>query len=87
MIVEEEARRVPILNDILDHEVIGPEIRKGFQKGIEMGELKIVRRLIRKRFGSVPNWAEERLEKLSPKELEELSVRVLDAKSIETLLK
>jgi hypothetical protein len=68
MMVEEEARKVLILNDILDHEVIGPEIRKGFQKGIEMGELKIVRRLMKKRFGSVPNWAEERLEKLSPKE-------------------
>src|SRR5215831_11899269 len=82
-IVEEEARKVPILNDILDHEVIGPEIKKG----IQMGELKVLRRQIKKRFGSVPNWAEERLEKLSAKELEELSVRVLDAKGIETLLK
>ena len=78
---------MPILNDILDHEVIGPEIKKGIQKGIEIGELKILRRLIKKRFGSVPNWAEERLAKLSAKELEELSVRVLDAKSIESLLK
>jgi hypothetical protein len=85
--VEEEARKVPILNDILDHEVIGPEIKKGIQKGIEIGELKILRRQIKKRFGSVPKWAEERLAKLSAKELEELSVRVLDAKSIESLLK
>jgi hypothetical protein len=49
--------------------------------------LTIVRRLIKKQFGSVPNWAEERLGKLSAKELEELSVRVHDAKSIESLLK
>jgi hypothetical protein len=90
-VVEEEARKVPILNNILDHEVIGPEIKKGIQKGELIGRQKegltILRRLINKRFGSVPNWAEERLEKLSAKELEELSVRVLDAKSIETLLK
>jgi hypothetical protein len=26
-----EARKVPILNDILDHEAIGPEIKKGIQ--------------------------------------------------------
>jgi hypothetical protein len=26
-----EARKVPILNGILDHEVIGPEIKKGIQ--------------------------------------------------------
>jgi hypothetical protein len=89
--VEEEARKVPILNDILDHEVIGPEIKKGIQKGELIGlqkeGLTILRRLIKKRFGSVPNWAEERLAKLSAKELEELSVRALDAKSIESLLK
>ena len=52
-----EARKVPILNDILDHEVIGPEIKKG----IQMGELKILRRQIKKRFGTVPNWGVERL--------------------------
>jgi hypothetical protein len=47
--------------------------------------LTILRRQIKKRFGSVPKWAEERLAKLSAKELEELSVRVLDAKSIKSL--
>ena len=78
---------MPILNDILDHEVIGPEIKKGIQMGELKGELKIVRRQIKKRFGTVPNWAEERLVKLSAKELEDLSVRLLDAKSIESLLK
>ena len=52
-----------------------------------MGELKIFRRQIKKRFGTVPNWWVERLVKLSAKELEELSVRLVDAKSIESLLK
>jgi hypothetical protein len=86
-LVEEEARKVAILNDILDHEVLGREYKKGRQEGELKGELTILRRQIEKRFGSVPNWAEERLAKLSAKELEELSVRVLDAKSIEDLLK
>jgi hypothetical protein len=67
----------------MDHEVIGPEIRKG----IHLGELTILRRQIEKRFGSLPVSVEERLSKLSAKELEELSVRVLDAGSIEELLK
>ena len=77
--VEEEVKKVPILNDILEHEVLGREYKSG--------ELTILRRLIEKRFGSLPKWAEQRLAKLSAKELEELSVRVLDAKSIESLLK
>jgi hypothetical protein len=46
---------MPILNDIPDHEVIGPEIKKGIQMGELQGELKILRRQIRKRFGTVPN--------------------------------
>jgi hypothetical protein len=82
-LVEEEARKMPILNDIMDHEVIGPEIKKG----IRQGELTVIRRLIEKRFGALPAWAEDRLAKLSAQELEDLSVRVLDAKSIDDLLK
>jgi hypothetical protein len=82
-IVEEEVKKVPILNDILEHEILGREYKKGRQEG----ELAILRRQIEKRFGSVPKWVEQRLAKLSAKELEELSVRVLDAKSLENLLK
>jgi hypothetical protein len=89
--IEEEVRKVPILNDILQHEILGREYKKGRQEGRkegrQEGELTILRRQIEKRFGSVPNWAGERLEKLSAKELEELSIRLLDAKSIESLLK
>jgi hypothetical protein len=52
-----------------------------------MGELKILRRQIRKQLGTVPNWGVERLVKLLAKEMQELSVPMADAKSIESLLK
>ena len=68
---------MPILNDIMDHGIIGPAIHKG--------ELIILRRLIGKRFGTLPAWADKRLAKLSAPELEQLSDRVLDAKSIDEL--
>ncbi len=74
---------MPILNDILDHDVIGPEYRRGVQEG----ELKILHRQIEKRFGKLPNWAEERLASRTTIELEELGVRTLDAESLEDLLK
>jgi len=51
------------------------------------GEVNIRRRQIEKRFGAIPGWADERLEARSAVELEDLSVRVLDAQSIEDLLK
>jgi Domain of unknown function (DUF4351) len=77
--VEREARKMPILNDILDNKVLGREFKRG--------ELTVLRRLIEKRFGAIPSWAEERLTGRSAADLEELCVRVLDTKSMEDLLK
>jgi glycosyltransferase A (GT-A) superfamily protein (DUF2064 family) len=95
--VEEEAQKMPILNDIMDHEVIGPAIRKGIQQGLEqgreegleqgqqLGRQKVVRRLLQKRFGSVPAWVEPRLTRLSAAELDDLAVRVYDVSRLEEL--
>ena len=77
--VEREARKMPILNDILDNKVLGREFKRG--------ELTVLRRQIEKRFGAIPTWAEERLAGRSPADLEDLSVRVLEAQSLEELLK
>ena len=68
-----------ILNDILDNKVLGREFKKG--------ELTVLRRLLEKRFGPLPEWAEERLASRSASELEDLSLLVLDAQSLEDLLK
>jgi hypothetical protein len=76
---EREARKMPLLNDILDNKVFGREYKRG--------ELAVLRRQIEKRFGAIPSWAEERLAGRSPADLEDLSVHVLDAPSIEDLLK
>lgn len=74
---------MPILGDTLDNRVLGREYKRGLQDG----ELTVLRRLVEKRFGAIPAWAEERLTGRSAADLEELSVRVLDAESIEDLLK
>jgi hypothetical protein len=74
---------VPVLNDILDNKVLGRE----FKRGRREGELTVLTRQIEKRFGAIPGWAQERLAGRTTDELEELSVRVLDAQSLEDLLK
>lgn len=81
--VEEKARTMPILNDILDHEVLGRE----YKRGLRQGELTVLRRQIEKRFGAIPAWAEERFVRLSPAELENLSVRLLEVSTIGDLLR
>ena len=81
---------MPIDIDIREHEVLGPMFKeaeqKGLQKGLQVGELTILRRLIEKRFGALPGWAGEKLAALPASELEDLTERVLDAKSVEELL-
>src|ERR1035438_4028548 len=96
--VEQERRKMPIDIDIREHEVLGPMFKEaeqkgrqegrqeGLQKGLLEGELTVLRRLIEKRFGALPGWAGEKLAALSASELEDLSMRVLDAKSVEELL-
>ncbi len=82
---------MPLFIDILDNKVLGRELKRGLQEGIQEGELKgeltVLRRLIEKRFGAMPGWVEERLAGRSTAELADLSVRLLDAQSIEDLLK
>jgi hypothetical protein len=93
--VEQEARNVPILEDILDHKVLGREFRRGLeqgvhegvQQGMQQGELIMLRRQIEARFGPVPEWAQARLAGLSAAALEELGVRLLKAESLEEMLK
>jgi len=89
-VIEEEARKMPILNDILDHEVLGREYKKGLQVGAQQGrqegKLDLLRHQIEKRFGPLPSWAEQRLAQLPIPEIETIGLRLLDAKSLEELL-
>ena len=93
--VEQEARKMPVLNDVLENKVLGREFKRGLEEGKQQGleegelsgELRVLRRLIEKRFAPLPDWAEKRLTARSASELEELSVRVLDAETLEELLK
>jgi len=84
---------MPIMHDILDHEIIGPAIKQGLQQGRQEGlqqgmqqeGISILRRLIEKRFGPLPASAEDHLTRLSVAELEDLSLRVLDANGMDEL--
>ena len=85
---------MPILDDIMDHDLLGPAIRRGLQQGRMEGreegrmegEQTVVTRQIETRFGAVPSWARQRLDAMSAPELEETAVRLLNARSLEELL-
>ena len=89
-VIREEAQKMPILNDILEHQVIGPAIlqgrEQGRQEGIQEGRQDILRRQLERRFGAIPAWVEARLATLSAPELDDLALRLLDASTLEELL-
>ena len=91
--VEKEAQRMPILNDILDHAVIGPAIRQGLEKGLQEGLEKglqegrqeMIWRMLERKFGRIPDSIRARVENCSAAELDGVAVRILEARSIEDL--
>ena len=95
--VRERSRKVPIAADIMDHKVLGPAlrksreegiqegIRKGIHEGRQEGEVQLLRLLLERRFGKLPQQVADRLAACSSEEAESLALRVLDAKSLEDL--
>jgi hypothetical protein len=85
---------MPVPDDIMDHEVIGRERKRGIApgreeglaEGLAAGERRLVLRLMGKRFGRVPEWAKQRPDALSVSDLEQVGLRILDAASVEELL-
>ncbi len=96
-VVEQEAKQMPILNDIMDHSVIGPAIRKGRMEGkaegIIEGKLEgkleeaaaLAQRQLEARFGLLSPKIKKSLAKLTLPELEDLAIRLLTAKTITEL--
>lgn len=60
-------------------------IQIGISQGISQGELAVLKRLLVRRFGPIPAWAESRMENSDRKDLEIWSDRILDAASVEEI--
>ena len=90
-VIEREVKQMPLLNDILEHEVLGREFKRGKREGKQEGKLEgerdFLRRQICKRFGPLPSWAEEFIATRSLQQIEELADRVLEVSSLDNLLR
>ena len=67
----------------LERRAIERGLQQGPLEGRQEGESLVLRRLLTRRFGSLPAWVEQRLEQASPAELEQWVERVLDARTLE----
>ncbi|MFB1488643.1 MULTISPECIES: Rpn family recombination-promoting nuclease/putative transposase [unclassified Thiocapsa] len=62
-------------------------IQQGIKEGLSRGEARLLRRLLIRRFGALPTWAEARLEQAGEAELEVWADRVLECGTLEDVLK
>jgi Domain of unknown function (DUF4351) len=85
--VEEEARRVPVLNDILENKVLGREYKRGLHEGRQEGEHILVQRLLENRFGALPDWTIEHLTRLSEADLADVAIRLFQTQTLEELFR
>jgi hypothetical protein len=71
---------MPIFDDIMDHDLLGPAIRQGLEKDPKEGRnqeaFAFLSLLLTRRFGTVPSAVTERLVKLPTSELEEIGQRL-----------
>ncbi|WP_297757098.1 DUF4351 domain-containing protein [Thermosynechococcus sp.] len=55
---------------------------EGRQQGLQQGEVLVILRLLRRRFGSVPSELEERIQRLSIAQIEALAEALLDFREL-----
>jgi hypothetical protein len=92
--VNEEAKAMPVLSDIMEHDLLRPAIRQGIEQGREPGlqqgrrevALSFLTRLINRRFGSVPENIAAQLQTCPTEEVRHLVDRTLDAQSVDDIL-
>ena len=90
-LVTEEAKQMAITIDIMENpflkEVFEEGEQKGIEKGIEKGESALLKRLLEKRFGPLPEWAVSKLENGDREAFERWGLQILEAASLEEALK
>ena len=72
----EESQKMPYISSV---ERIGKE------RGIQEGEARMLSRQLQRRFRDVPSWANDKIAKADLPTLEEWSLRILDAQSLEDI--
>jgi hypothetical protein len=93
-VVNEARKYMPFVVDLMENKVFQARYESGLAEGeargrVEgevRGELKVLRAQLNKRFGELPAWAQERLERASAGQLDMWSLKLLDAASLDEAL-
>ncbi|MBF8274473.1 MAG: hypothetical protein HW380_3578 [Magnetococcales bacterium] len=87
MIVKTEAEEMSLTFNVMENDVLRPLFMKAQMDselvGEQKGEAKMLIRMLQRRFGAVPDWASEKVAEAEPSSLEEWSLRIFDAQSLD----
>ncbi|MBF0414479.1 MAG: DUF4351 domain-containing protein [Magnetococcales bacterium] len=62
---------------------LGHRLEQKLQEGEQIGEAKMLTRLLQRRFGILPEWVREKIAKADQPSLEEWSLRFVDAQTLD----
>jgi len=86
-LVREEAQQMALTLDIKNNAFLREVFEEGHQEGQIEGERALIRRLLASRFGVLPAWAEQHIATANTAMLEQWGIRLLDATSLEAVLR
>ena len=85
-------KRLELMNSFLTEEIMRESwvvqewLQKGYEAGLLEGRQQVVRGLLEDKFGAIPPWAEERLQKADSAQIELWGRRTLKAVSLDEAL-
>ena len=82
-VVKTEAEEMSLTFNLMENDVFRPIIMKAQMESRQEGEANILTRQLQRRFGTVPDWASEKIAKADLSSLEEWSLRFVDARSLD----
>jgi hypothetical protein len=80
----DDFRQNPLLKEFFDKVELRGE-QRGIKLGEQRGELKILSRQLKKRFGDIPDWAQVQLQEADIEQLENWSDKLLEVERLEDL--
>ena len=72
--------------NVMENDVLRPMFVKAQMESEQKGEAKMLTRQLQRRFGDLPPWARQKIADANLSSLEEWSLRILDATTLESVL-
>lgn len=90
-LIQKEVKEMSITVDLEENplfaEIFQRREQRGEQRGRQYEAITMLRRQLEKRFGNLPNWVNSQLEQANTQQLEQWSLQLLDAQTLEEIFK